>query len=57
MAAGEHSYRKFVNPYLADLLITAQLDRRYVRGQGTTLVDDRGRQLVDFVAAFGKPPA
>lgn len=45
-----------INPDLADLLQRVKLDKRFVRGQGSRLYDDSGREYLDFVAAYGALP-
>lgn len=45
-----------LNPALAHRLRTARLDRIYVRGSGSILVDSEDREVIDFVAQFGALP-
>jgi len=49
-------YQRFVNRRLGEMFEALDLDRRFVRGQGCELVDDRGRVCLDFVAGFGSVP-
>jgi acetylornithine/succinyldiaminopimelate/putrescine aminotransferase/predicted amino acid dehydrogenase len=51
-----HPYAHHVNPYLADLLARLRLDKRFVRGAGSVLIDDAGRRYLDCVAAYGALP-
>ena len=51
-----HPFARHVNPVLADLLNRLRLDRRFVRGQGCALYDDRGRRYLDCIAAYGALP-
>ncbi len=46
-------YERFVNPAFVRLLGTFGYGRVFVRGRGTTLYDDRGREYLDMLAAFG----
>ncbi|HJV63277.1 MAG TPA: aminotransferase class III-fold pyridoxal phosphate-dependent enzyme [Albitalea sp.] len=45
---GEH-----VNPVMREFFELNHVDRVFVRGQGCTLVDERGREFLDFVAGYG----
>jgi acetylornithine/succinyldiaminopimelate/putrescine aminotransferase len=54
--AGPHPFARCVNPYLADLLGKLWLDKRFVRGEGCELIDDKGRRYLDCVAAYGALP-
>jgi acetylornithine/succinyldiaminopimelate/putrescine aminotransferase/predicted amino acid dehydrogenase len=45
-----------VNPHLAALLRRVWLDKRFVRGEGSELIDERGRRYLDCVAAYGALP-
>jgi acetylornithine/succinyldiaminopimelate/putrescine aminotransferase/predicted amino acid dehydrogenase len=51
-----HPFGKFVNPYVADLLAAFALDKRYVRGEGCRVFDERGNAFLDFTAAYGALP-
>jgi len=51
-----HPFARCVNPYLADLLNKLWLDKRFVRGEGCELIDDKGRRYLDGVAAYGALP-
>ena len=42
-------HRQVMNPRLVDVLATLGFDRRYVRGEGAVLVDDEGREYLDFL--------
>lgn len=53
---GKHPFLRVVNPALARLLEQLGLDKRFVRGQGTTLYDEHGREYLDFLAAYGALP-
>jgi acetylornithine/succinyldiaminopimelate/putrescine aminotransferase len=55
-AAGPHPFARFVNPHLADLLRRVWLDKRFVRGEGSELIDERGRRYLDCVSAYGALP-
>jgi putrescine aminotransferase len=46
-------YAKHVNPAFVKLLGTLGYGRAMVRGNGTRLTDDSGREYDDFLAAFG----
>src|SRR3954465_12385387 len=52
----QHPYIRCVNPYLAELLRKLWLDKRFVRGEGCELIDDKGRRYLDCVAAYGALP-
>jgi acetylornithine/succinyldiaminopimelate/putrescine aminotransferase/predicted amino acid dehydrogenase len=45
---GEH-----VNPVMREFFELNHIDRVFVRGEGCTLVDDSGREFLDFVAGYG----
>jgi acetylornithine/succinyldiaminopimelate/putrescine aminotransferase/predicted amino acid dehydrogenase len=49
-------YQRHVNPDLGVLLRALSLDQAYVRGEGTVLVDDVGRKVLDFAGAYGALP-
>src|SRR5262245_48236235 len=51
-----HPYARCVNPYLAEMLSKLWLDKRFVRGEGSELIDDKGRRYLDAVAAYGALP-
>src|SRR5690242_2578230 len=51
-----HPFARCVNPHVADLLGRFWLDKRFVRGEGCELIDDRGRRYLDCVAAYGALP-
>ncbi len=46
-------YERFINPAFVKLLGTFGYGRVFVRGRGTTLQDDRGREYLDMLSAFG----
>lgn len=50
------NWKQFVNPTLGDLLSAINLDKRFVRGEGTRLWDEEGREYLDFIAAYGALP-
>ena len=54
--AKPHPYTQFVNPHLGELLAKLRLDKRFVRGEGSHLYDETGRQYLDCVAAYGALP-
>lgn len=49
-------YRDHVNASLHRILSAVALDTVYVEGRGTVLVDDRGREVLDFAGAYGALP-
>jgi acetylornithine/succinyldiaminopimelate/putrescine aminotransferase/predicted amino acid dehydrogenase len=51
-----HPFARCVNPYLADVLNKLWLDKRFVRGEGCELIDDKGRRYLDGMAAYGALP-
>jgi acetylornithine/succinyldiaminopimelate/putrescine aminotransferase/predicted amino acid dehydrogenase len=52
----DHPFARSVNPSLARLLHGLALDKRYVRGSGCWLEDERGDRYLDFTAAYGALP-
>jgi putrescine aminotransferase len=46
-------YERYVNPAFVRLLGTFGYGRVFVRGKGTSLWDDQGRQYLDLLAGFG----
>ena len=54
--AESHPFARCVNPPLADLLNRLWLDKRFVRGEGCELIDDKGRRYLDCIAAYGALP-
>lgn len=52
----QHPFRTQVNPYLGETLAKMWLDKRYVRGKGSLLFDETGRQYLDCIAAYGALP-
>ncbi len=51
-----HPYEAFVNPHLGAILRAAGMDKRYVRGEGCYLYDDKGTRYLDFTGAYGALP-
>ncbi|HZO90499.1 MAG TPA: aminotransferase class III-fold pyridoxal phosphate-dependent enzyme [Chthonomonadaceae bacterium] len=51
-----HPYEGYVNPYVGALLRQVNMDKRYVRGEGCWLTDERGNRYLDFTAAYGALP-
>lgn len=45
-----------LNPTLRDILVTFQLDKNYVQGEGSYLTDDLGIRYLDFIAQYGAVP-
>lgn len=45
-----------LNPTLRDILVTFQLDKNYVAGEGPYLTDDAGICYLDFIAQYGAVP-
>ena len=52
----EHPFAKHVNPYLAEMLSTLEMDKRFVRGEASRLFDTAGKAYLDCVAAYGALP-
>jgi acetylornithine/succinyldiaminopimelate/putrescine aminotransferase/acyl-coenzyme A synthetase/AMP-(fatty) acid ligase/predicted amino acid dehydrogenase len=50
------SYAAHINPYLAGILKTLGMDKEYVRGDGSWLMDASGRRYLDFIAGYGAVP-
>jgi acetylornithine/succinyldiaminopimelate/putrescine aminotransferase len=46
-------WRKFVNPDYVDLLESFDFGQRFTRAEGTSLFDENGRKITDFLAGFG----
>ncbi len=46
-------HSQFMNPQLVKVLNTIGFDRRYVRAEGSYLIDDRGDRYLDFLSGFG----
>jgi acetylornithine/succinyldiaminopimelate/putrescine aminotransferase len=44
---------RYLNPQLARVLTTLGFDRNYVRAEGSYLIDDQGRRVLDFLSGFG----
>src|SRR5262245_59789009 len=51
-----HAFRAHINPHLGELLERLGLDKRFVRAQGSTLLDAEGIEYLDFVSAYGALP-
>lgn len=51
-----HPFSEFVNPHLGKLLEAIKLNKRFVRGEGCYLYDDRGNAYLDCIAAYGALP-
>jgi acetylornithine/succinyldiaminopimelate/putrescine aminotransferase len=45
-----------LNPTLAKMLTTFHLDKEYVSGQGSYLIDKEGNRYLDFIAQYGAVP-
>ncbi|MDZ7928926.1 MAG: aminotransferase class III-fold pyridoxal phosphate-dependent enzyme [Rhodococcus sp. (in: high G+C Gram-positive bacteria)] len=54
--SGRSGFAENVNPELYRLLSALNLDREYVRGDGTVLFDASGRRYLDFAGAYGALP-
>ncbi len=54
--SGRSGFAENVNPELYRLLSALNLDREYVRGDGTVLLDASGRRYLDFAGAYGALP-
>lgn len=54
--SGRSGFAGSVNPELYRLLTALNLDREYVRGDGTVLFDSAGRRYLDFAGAYGALP-
>ena len=55
-SAEESSYRRCVNPFLASLLEDLSLDKRFPRGQGTSLFDSDDNEYLDGISQYGALP-
>jgi acetylornithine/succinyldiaminopimelate/putrescine aminotransferase/predicted amino acid dehydrogenase len=51
-----HPFGTYVNPPVMRLLQAARMDKRFVRGEGCWLWDDRGTRYLDFTGAYGALP-
>lgn len=49
-------YKGLLNPTLMDVLETFRLDKTYIKGQGSYLVDESGTSYLDFIAQYGAVP-
>lgn len=52
----EHPFRTKVNPELGRALAQVSMDKSFVRGEGSWLWDEEGRQYLDFLAQYGALP-
>lgn len=52
----DHAFRKYVNPEVGRLLAQMAMDKTFVRGEGSWLVDSEGRRYLDFLAQYGALP-
>ncbi len=48
--------RDLLNPTLKDVLETFRLDKNYVYGRGSNLIDEQGVEYLDFIAQYGAVP-
>lgn len=46
-------FREYINPGLCSLLGLIGFDRRFVKASGTTVIDDRGIEYLDFLGGYG----
>ncbi len=46
-------HSRYMNRRMVDVLGTIGFDRRYVRGEGSYLIDDRGERYLDLLSGFG----
>src|SRR5437764_10120632 len=44
---------RYLNPQMGRILRTLGFDRRWVRGEGAHLVDERGERFLDLIAGYG----
>lgn len=51
-----HPYIEFVNPHLGKMLEDIGLNKRFLRGTGAYLYDDKEQQYLDCIAAYGALP-
>ena len=51
-----HPYIEHVNPHLGRLLSEIGLNKRFLRGTGVYLYDDRDQEYLDCIAAYGALP-
>lgn len=51
-----HNFTKYVNPHLGKLLGQVNMDKVFVRGEGSYLYDPEGNRYLDFIAAYGALP-
>lgn len=48
--------KDLLNPTLKEVLATFKLDKNYVQGEGSYLIDDQGVKYLDFIAQYGAVP-
>ncbi len=48
--------RELLNPSLIKILESFQLDKNYIEGEGSYLMDDQGIRYLDFIAQYGAIP-
>jgi len=46
-------HRRYVNPQFVRVLEVIGFNRNYCRARGATLIDEKGREVLDFLAGFG----
>ena len=46
-------HRRYVNPQFVRVLEVIGYNRNYTRAAGTRLIDEQGREVLDFLAGFG----
>ncbi len=46
-------HRRYVNPQFVRVLEVIGFNRNYVRAKGARLIDEQGREVLDFLAGFG----
>ena len=51
-----HSFGKYINPHLGDLLPKINLDKTFTRGEGCYLYDSEGNKYLDCIANYGAVP-
>jgi ornithine--oxo-acid transaminase len=44
---------RYLNPQMGRIVRTLGFDRRWVRGEGAHLIDDRGERFLDLIAGYG----
>jgi len=48
--------KDLLNPTLKEILEIFQMDKHYIRGEGSYLTDHTGRRYLDFIAQYGSVP-